>query len=207
MAKRILIEINNRLKTLLDVGLGYLTLNRLANSLSGGESQRIQLTRSLGSNLTNSLYILDEPSMGLHSRDTKRLIRVLKELRDLGNTVVVVEHDEMMMREADYIIDMGPLASHLGGEVVAAGNYDTIIKSENSLTGKYLRGDLKIEPPAKIRKARKFIVVNGARQHNLKDITVSFPLNVLCVVSGVSGSGKTTLVKQILYPALAKNER
>jgi excinuclease ABC subunit A len=204
VAKRILIEINNRLKTLLDVGLGYLTLNRLANSLSGGESQRIQLTRSLGSNLTNSLYILDEPSIGLHSRDTKRLIRVLKELRDLGNTVVVVEHDEMMMREADYIIDMGPLASHLGGEVVAAGNYDAIIKSENSLTGKYLRGDLKIEPPAKIRKPGKFIAVNGARQNNLKNITVSFPLNILCVVSGVSGSGKTTLVKQILYPALQK---
>jgi excinuclease ABC subunit A len=139
VAKRILIEIHNRLKTLLDVGLGYLTLNRLANSLSGGESQRIQLTRSLGSNLTNSLYILDEPSIGLHSRDTRRLIGVLKELRDLGNTVVVVEHDEMMMREADYIIDMGPLASHLGGEVVAAGNYDAIIKNENSLTGKYLR--------------------------------------------------------------------
>jgi excinuclease ABC subunit A len=204
VAKRILIEINNRLKTLLDVGLGYLTLNRLANSLSGGESQRIQLTRSLGSNLTNSLYILDEPSIGLHSRDTKRLITVLKELRDLGNTVVVVEHDEMMMREADYIIDMGPLASHLGGEVVAAGNYDAIIESENSLTGKYLRGDLKIEPPVKIRKPVKFIVVNGARQNNLKNITVSFPLNMLCVVSGVSGSGKTTLVKQILYPALQK---
>ncbi|HEY2648218.1 MAG TPA: excinuclease ABC subunit UvrA [Puia sp.] len=204
VAKRILIEIKNRLKTLLDVGLGYLTLNRLANSLSGGESQRIQLTRSLGSNLTNSLYILDEPSIGLHSRDTKRLISVLKELRDLGNTVVVVEHDEMMMREADYIIDMGPLASHLGGEVVAAGNYDTIIKNENSLTGKYLRGDLKIEPPAKIRKPGKFIVVNGARHNNLKNISVSFPLNVLCVVSGVSGSGKTTLVKQILYPALQK---
>ncbi len=135
------------------MGLGYLTLNRLANSLSGGESQRIQLTRSLGSNLTNSLYILDEPSIGLHARDTHRLIGVLKELRDLGNTVVVVEHDEMMMREADYIIDMGPLASHLGGEVVAAGNYDAIIKNENSLTGKYLRGDLKIEPPDHIRKA------------------------------------------------------
>jgi len=127
VGKRILIEINHRLKTLLDVGLGYLTLNRLANSLSGGESQRIQLTRSLGSNLTNSLYILDEPSIGLHSRDTERLIRVLKELRDLGNTVVVVEHDEMMMREADHIIDMGPLASHLGGEVIAEGNYDDII--------------------------------------------------------------------------------
>ena len=204
VAKRILVEIHNRLKTLLDVGLGYLTLNRLANSLSGGESQRIQLTRSLGSNLTNSLYILDEPSIGLHARDTERLIRVLKELRDLGNTVVVVEHDEMMMREADHIIDMGPLASHLGGEVVAAGNYQTIIRSDKSLTGKYLRGDLQIELPARIRKARQFIVVNGARQHNLKNITVSFPLNILCVVSGVSGSGKTTLVKQILYPALQK---
>ena len=204
VAKRILIEIHNRLKTLLDVGLGYLTLNRLANSLSGGESQRIQLTRSLGSNLTNSLYILDEPSIGLHARDTERLIKVLKELRDLGNTVVVVEHDEMMMREADHIIDMGPLASHLGGEVVAAGNFQSILRNEKSLTGKYLRGDLQIEPPARIRKARQFIVVNGARQHNLKDITVSFPLNILCVVSGVSGSGKTTLVKQILYPALQK---
>jgi excinuclease ABC subunit A len=204
VSKRILIEIHNRLKTLLDVGLGYLTLNRLANSLSGGESQRIQLTRSLGSNLTNSLYILDEPSIGLHSRDTHRLIGVLKELRDLGNTVVVVEHDEMMMREADYIIDMGPLASHLGGEVVAAGDYEAIISNEKSLTGKYLRGDLSIEPPSRIRKPRQFIVVNGARQFNLKNINVSFPLQVLCVVSGVSGSGKTTLVKQILYPALQK---
>src|SRR5580692_7709589 len=172
IARRILVEIRHRLGTLQDVGLGYLTLNRLANSLSGGESQRIQLTRSLGSNLTNSLYILDEPSIGLHSRDTKRLIRVLKELRDLGNTVVVVEHDEMMMREADYIIDMGPLASHLGGEVVAAGNYEAIIANEQSLTGKYLRGDLKIEPPAKIRKWSRSLVIEGARQHNLKNITV-----------------------------------
>lgn len=204
VAKRILIEINHRLKTLLDVGLGYLTLNRLANSLSGGESQRIQLTRSLGSNLTNSLYILDEPSIGLHSRDTQRLIRVLKELRDLGNTVVVVEHDEMMMREADYIIDMGPLASHLGGEVVAQGNYDAIIKNEKSLTGKYLRGDLKIEAPRTVRKWNRSVTIEGARHNNLKDITVEFPLNLLCVVSGVSGSGKTTLVKQILYPALKK---
>jgi len=204
VSKRILIEIHHRLKTLLDVGLGYLTLNRLANSLSGGESQRIQLTRSLGSNLTNSLYILDEPSIGLHSRDTQRLIRVLKELRDLGNTVVVVEHDEMMMREADYIIDMGPLASHLGGEVVAQGNYDAIIKNEKSLTGKYLRGDLQIEVPRTVRKWMRSVTVEGARQNNLKDITVQFPLNLLCVVSGVSGSGKTTLVKQILYPALKK---
>jgi len=204
VGKRILTEIHTRLGTLLEVRLGYLTLNRLANTLSGGESQRIQLTRSLGSNLTNSLYILDEPSIGLHARDTQRLIGVLKNLRDLGNTVVVVEHDEMMMREADYIIDMGPLASHLGGEVVAAGDYKTLIKNEKSLTGKYLRGDLKIEAPKQVRKARKFIVVEGARQHNLKNIRVSFPLNTLCVVSGVSGSGKTTLVKQILYPALQK---
>ena len=204
VAKRILIELHNRLDTLIKVGLGYLTLIRLANSLSGGESQRIQLTRSLGSNLTNSLYILDEPSIGLHSRDTANLIRVLKELRDLGNTVVVVEHDEMMMREADHIIDMGPLASHLGGEVIAEGDYDAITWNAQSLTGKYLNGDLKIEPPKTVRKWNRSIVVEGARQHNLKNITVEFPLNVLCVVSGVSGSGKTTLVKHILYPALRK---
>jgi len=204
VAKRILIEINHRIKTLLDVGLGYLTLNRLANSLSGGESQRIQLTRSLGSNLTNSLYILDEPSIGLHSRDTERLITVLKELRDLGNTVVVVEHDEMMMREADHIIDMGPLASHLGGEVVAEGNYDEIINNEESLTGKYLSGQMKIEVPKQLRKWNRSVKLEGARQNNLKNLSVEFPLQVFCVVTGVSGSGKTTLVKQILYPALQK---
>ncbi len=204
VAKRIMIELKLRLKTLMDVGLGYLTLNRLANSLSGGESQRIQLTRSLGSNLTDSLYILDEPSIGLHSRDTERLIVVLKELRDLGNTVVVVEHDEMMMREADHIIDMGPFASHLGGEIVAQGNYDEIIADKESLTGKYLSGNLKIEPPKTLRKRLRSITIEGAKQNNLKDITVEFPLNVLCAVSGVSGSGKTTLVKQILYPALQK---
>jgi excinuclease ABC subunit A len=204
VAKRILFEVHQRLKTLMDVGLGYLTLNRLANSLSGGESQRIQLTRSLGSNLTNSLYILDEPSIGLHSRDTQRLITVLKELRDLGNTVVIVEHDEMIMREADYIIDMGPLASHLGGEVVAAGNYEELIANEQSLTGKYLSGAMSIEPPAQLRKWKSSISIEGARQNNLKNITVEFPLNLLCVISGVSGSGKTTLVKHILYPALQK---
>ncbi|HVM88575.1 MAG TPA: excinuclease ABC subunit UvrA [Puia sp.] len=204
VGKRILIEIHHRLQTLLDVGLGYITLNRLANTLSGGESQRIQLTRSLGSNLTNSLYILDEPSIGLHSRDTQRLIRVLKELRDLGNTVVVVEHDEMMMREADYIIDMGPLASHLGGEVVANGNYQEIIDNKDSLTGKYLKGEFTIEPPKIVRKWNRSIIVEEARHHNLKNITVEFPLNLLCVVSGVSGSGKTTLIKHILYPALQK---
>lgn len=204
VGKRLLIEIDLRLQTMLDVGLGYLTLNRLANSLSGGESQRIQLTRSLGSNLTNSLYILDEPSIGLHSRDTERLIKVLKNLRDLGNTVVVVEHDEMMMRQADYIIDMGPLASHQGGKVVAAGNYDELIAQPQSLTGKYLKGDMQISSNAKQHKWKKSITVHGARQNNLKNIDVSFPLGVLTVVSGVSGSGKTTLVKQILYPALQK---
>ena len=204
VAKRILIEINNRLRTLFDVGLGYLTLNRLANSLSGGESQRIQLTRSLGSNLTDSLYILDEPSIGLHSRDTENLIEVLKNLQALGNTVVVVEHDEMMMRKADHIIDMGPLASHLGGEIIAEGNYNQIIKNPESLTGKYLKGELTIDPPKHIRKWNRSIKVEGARQNNLKNIDVVFPLNVLCVVSGVRGSGKTTLVKQILYPALKK---
>ena len=204
VGKRILIEINNRLKTLLDVGLGYLTLNRLANSLSGGESQRIQLTRSLGSNLTNSLYILDEPSIGLHSRDTERLISVLQELKALGNTVVVVEHDEMMMKAADHIIDMGPLASHLGGEVVAIGNYEEIVSNSKSLTGKYLNGTLTIDPPKNIRKWTRSITLKGGRQNNLQNIDVVFPLNILCVVSGVSGSGKTTLVKQILYPALQK---
>lgn len=204
VGKRILIEIHNRLQTLLHVGLGYLTLNRLANTLSGGESQRIQLTRSLGSNLTDSLYILDEPSIGLHPRDTANLIQVLKELRNLGNTVVVVEHDEMMMREADHIIDMGPLASHLGGEVIAEGDYDSIISNPKSLTGKYLSGSKTIDDFGKPRKWNRSIKVEGARQHNLKNITVEFPLNVLCVVSGVSGSGKTTLVKNILYPALRK---
>ena len=204
IGKRVLLEIENRLHTLLNVGLGYLTVNRLANTLSGGESQRIQLTRSLGSNLTDSLYILDEPSIGLHSRDTANLIRVLKDLRDLGNTVVVVEHDEMMMREADHIIDMGPLASHLGGEVIAEGDYDEIVSNPRSLTGQYLSGQLTIDPPAKPRKWNQRIEVLGARQHNLKNIDVTFPLNVLCVVSGVSGSGKTTLVKQILYPALRR---
>lgn len=204
IAKRILLEIANRLDTLLKVGLGYLTMSRVANTLSGGESQRIQLTRSLGSNLTNSLYILDEPSIGLHSRDTDNLIKVLKELRDLNNTVVVVEHDDMVMRHADHIIDMGPLAAHLGGEVVAAGTYKELLKDPDSLTGKYLSGTFSIEPPATVRKWTRFIKVEGARHHNLKDITVTFPLNVLAVVSGVSGSGKTTLVKQILYPALQK---
>lgn len=205
IARRILIEINQRIKTLLDVGLGYLTLSRLANTLSGGESQRIQLTKFLGSNLTDSLYILDEPSIGLHSRDTERLIKVLKSLRDLGNTVVVVEHDELMMREADHIIDMGPLASHLGGEVVAEGDYAAIIANKMSLTGQYLSGNLRIDVPSVKRKPTGKIRLEGCRQNNLKDIDVDFPLGVLCVVTGVSGSGKTTLVKQTLYPALQKH--
>ena len=204
VGKRILLEIRNRLNTLMQVGLGYLSLSRLANTLSGGESQRIQLTRSLGSNLTNSLYVLDEPSIGLHARDTQNLIKVLKELRDLGNTVVVVEHDEMMMREADHIIDMGPLASHLGGQVIAEGDYQALVKNPKSLTGKYLKGEFSIEPPKQVRKWNRSIVVEGARQNNLNNISVQFPLNILCVVSGVSGSGKTTLVKQIMAPALKK---
>jgi excinuclease ABC subunit A len=202
IAKRVLMEIEQRIQTLMDVGLGYLTLSRLANSLSGGESQRIQLTRCLGSNLTNSLYILDEPSIGLHSRDTERLIKVLQNLRDLGNTVVVVEHDEQIMREADYIIDMGPLAAHLGGEVVAVGNATKLMKDKNSLTGKYLNGTLSIPVPAKTRSAKHTIQLEGAFLHNLKNIDVQFPLQCLTVVSGVSGSGKTTLVKQVLYNAL-----
>lgn len=204
VAQRILTELNTRIATLCKVGLGYLTLDRLANTLSGGESQRIQLTRSLGSNLTDSLYILDEPSIGLHPRDTANLISVLKELRDLGNTVLVVEHDAMMMEEADHIIDMGPLASHLGGEVVATGDYPSILANPVSLTGKHLRGELQISVPKKPRHWKQFIQLEGAHQHNLKDITVKFPLQVLCAVSGVSGSGKTTLIKQVLYPAIMR---
>jgi len=204
IAKRLLIELEQRIQTLMDVGLGYLTLSRLANSLSGGESQRIQLTRCLGSNLTNSLYILDEPSIGLHSRDTERLIKVLQNLRDLGNTVVVVEHDEQIMRHADHIIDMGPLAAHQGGEVVAVGNAAALIKDKESLTGKYLCGALSITVPEKTRISKHFIKLEGAYLHNLKNIDVTFPLHSLCVVSGVSGSGKTTLVKQVLYNALLK---
>ncbi len=204
IAKRILIEIEQRIQTLMDVGLGYLTLSRLANSLSGGESQRIQLTRCLGSNLTNSLYILDEPSIGLHSRDTERLITVLQNLRNLGNTVVVVEHDEQIMRHADHIIDMGPLAAHLGGQVVAAGTAAELMKHPESLTGKYLKGTLTIAPPAQTRKPKHFIELKGAQLHNLQNIDINFPLHSLCVVSGVSGSGKTTLVKQVLYNALLK---
>lgn len=213
VATRILTEIHQRLDTLMDVGLNYLTLNRQANTLSGGESQRIQLTKFLGSNLTDSLYILDEPSIGLHPRDTDRLIKVLKNLRNLNNTVVVVEHDEMMMEEADHIIDMGPLAAHLGGEVVAVGDYASITANKDSLTGQYLSGALKVDDflniqggkGRKLRTPKQWISLKGCRQHNLKNVDVDFPLNVLCVVTGVSGSGKTTLVKQTLYPALQKH--
>lgn len=207
VAKRILIEIEQRLETLLDVGLSYLTMERAANTLSGGESQRIQLTKFLGSNLTDSLYILDEPSIGLHPRDTERLIKVLLRLRDLNNTVIVVEHDDMMMRAADYIIDMGPLAAHLGGSVVAAGDYKTLIKDKDSLTGKYLSGALTVGTDYTIKTPVDpyQIILEGCRQHNLKNITVTFPLNTLCVVTGVSGSGKTTLIKGTLYPALMQH--
>ncbi|MBK7762769.1 MAG: excinuclease ABC subunit UvrA [Bacteroidetes bacterium] len=202
IAKRILIELEIRLQTLLDVGLHYLTLSRTANTLSGGESQRIQLTRVIGSNLTDSLYILDEPSIGLHARDTHRLIGVLKKLRDLGNTVVVVEHDDQIMRNADYLIDVGPLASHLGGEIVAAGTYKEVMKNTRSLTAQYLTGKLEVKVEHPHRKVVNKLILTHCTHHNLKDIQVCFPLNMLTVVTGVSGSGKTSLVKHILYPAV-----
>ena len=203
IAKRLLIEINNRLAFLSDVGLDYLTLNRKSNSLSGGESQRINLATSLGSSLVGSMYILDEPSIGLHPRDTKRLIKVLKNLRDLGNTVIVVEHDEEIMQAADEIIDIGPEAGTHGGEVVAAGTLNEILKS-TSLTAQYLNGSMEIPLPRKRRSHKYYIDIKGARQNNLKNIDVRFPLGVLTMITGVSGSGKSTLIKQILYPAILK---
>ena len=203
VAKRLLLEINNRLQFLADVGLGYLTLNRKSNTLSGGESQRINLATSLGSSLVGSMYILDEPSIGLHPRDTERLIGVLKSLRDLGNTVIVVEHDEDIMKAADYIIDIGPEAGTHGGEVVAAGAYEELLKA-NTLTGKYLSGRLAIEVPKKRRTSPQHITLVGCRENNLKNIDVTFPLDMLTVVTGVSGSGKSTLVKKLLYPAIQK---
>lgn len=203
---RLLIELNNRVKYLIDVGLGYLSLNRLSNSLSGGESQRINLATSLGSSLVGSMYILDEPSIGLHSRDTNRLIHVLQELRDLGNTVIVVEHDEDIMRAADYIIDIGPGAGRLGGEVVFAGTPNELVDKapKESLTAQYLLGKMSIPVPATRRPWRDRITIHDAFCNNLKHIDVDFPLGVLTVVTGVSGSGKTSLVKQVLYDVLQK---
>ena len=203
VAKRLLIEINSRLQFLSDVGLGYLTLNRKSNTLSGGESQRINLATSLGSSLVGSMYILDEPSIGLHPRDTHRLIKVLKSLRDLGNTVIVVEHDADIMKAADYIIDIGPEAGTHGGEVVAAGTYEQLLKAD-TLTGKYLSGRLSIEPPKKRRTSPHYISLIGCRENNLKNIDVTFPLDMLTIVTGVSGSGKSTLIKKLLYPAMQK---
>lgn len=204
IAERLLIEINSRLKFVQEVGLGYLTLNRRSNSLSGGESQRIQLATSLGSSLVGSMYILDEPSIGLHSRDNRRLIEVLKNLRDLGNTVIVVEHDEEIMNAADQVIDIGPEAGTLGGEIVAQGTLKQILKSKG-LTAAYLNGSKKIEVPKKRRTSKKKIEIVGAREQNLKNINIQIPLGVLTVVSGVSGSGKSSLVKKILYPALLRH--
>jgi excinuclease ABC subunit A len=203
VAKRLLIEINNRLAFLSDVGLDYLTLNRNSATLSGGESQRINLATSLGSSLVGSMYILDEPSIGLHPKDTERLIKVLKNLRDLGNTVIVVEHDEDIMKAADRIIDIGPEAGTFGGELVAEGTFDEILKAD-SLTAKYLNGQLEIAVPKNRRKSNNFIEIKGARENNLQNIDVVFPLESLTVITGVSGSGKSTLVKKILFPAMQK---
>jgi excinuclease ABC subunit A len=204
VADRLLIEIKNRLGYLCNVGLPYLTLNRLSNSLSGGESQRINIATSLGSSLVGSLYILDEPSIGLHPRDTHLLIKVLKGLRDIGNTVIVVEHDEEIIKAADQVIDIGPLAGSHGGELMFQGTYDEMLQDEKSLTGAYLSGKKSIMLPVSRRPWNDYIEIKGAREHNLKGIDVKFPLKVMTVVTGVSGSGKTTLVKRILYPALKK---
>ncbi len=204
VAKRILIEINARLQFLTDVGLGYLTLNRASNSLSGGESQRINLATALGSSLVGSMYILDEPSIGLHPRDTERLISVLKRLRNIGNTVIVVEHDEEIIKSSDQIVDIGPMAGIHGGELVFQGTYEELLRFPDSLTSKYLNQSTSIPLPKFRRPWKQFIEVCGAHENNLKNICVKFPLNVMTVVTGVSGSGKTTLVKQILYASLRK---
>lgn len=202
--ERILTEILNRLRFLLEVGLGYLTLDRLSSTLSGGESQRINLSTSLGSNLTGSLYILDEPSIGLHPRDTHLLIKVLKQLRDLGNTVIVVEHEEEIIRAADHIIDIGPRAGYLGGEIVYSGDTKGLERAKNSLTADYLTGKQSIDPPKNPRGWSNYIELVGARFHNLKGIDVKFPLGVMTCVTGVSGSGKSSLVRDILYPAIRR---
>ncbi|HEY0896399.1 MAG TPA: excinuclease ABC subunit UvrA, partial [Sphingobacteriaceae bacterium] len=204
IAKRLLLEITNRIRFLNDVGLSYLTLNRLSNTLSGGESQRINLATSLGSSLVGSVYVLDEPSIGLHPRDTHRLIGVLKSLRDVGNTVLVVEHEEEIMQASDHLIDIGPEAGTHGGELIFTGTYGEILKDEKSLTGRYLSGREEIPVPAMRRKWHDCIEIRGARENNLKGIDVKFPLNVLTCVTGVSGSGKTSLVKRILQPAIQK---
>jgi len=204
VSKRLLKEINKRLEFLTDVGLDYLTLNRLSSTLSGGESQRINLSTSLGSNLTGSMYILDEPSIGLHPRDTQRLIKVLIGLRDLGNTVIVVEHDEEIINAADQVIDIGPLAGHNGGEIIFQGTFDDMLNDKESLTGKYLSHRLNIPLSAHRRKWKDFIEIIGARENNLKNFNVKIPLNIFTAISGVSGSGKTSLVKRILYPSLKK---
>ncbi len=204
VAKRLITEITNRFRFLSDVGLGYLTMNRLSSTLSGGESQRINLATSLGSSLVGSMYILDEPSIGLHPRDTERLIRVLHALRDIGNTVIVVEHDEEIMRSSDVMVDMGPMAGTLGGEVVFSGTHKDLLTAE-SLTAKYLTGREKIPVPTKRRKWKSYIEISGARENNLKNLNVKFPLDVMTVITGVSGSGKSTLVKRILYPAFQKH--
>lgn len=205
IAERLLVEINNRIGFLCDVGLGYLTLDRLSSTLSGGESQRINLATSLGSSLVGSLYILDEPSIGLHSRDTDRLIGVLRKLQQLGNTVVVVEHDEEIMRASDYIIDVGPEAGRHGGEIIYQGDVANLQKATGSYTVKYLNGEMSIHVPKRRRQWRDYIEVVGARQHNLKNIDVKFPLGVMTVVTGVSGSGKSTLVRDILYRAMVRH--
>ncbi len=202
--ERLLTEITNRLQYLDDVGLSYLTLDRLSSTLSGGESQRINLSSSLGSNLVGSLYILDEPSIGLHPRDTHRLIGVLRQLRDLGNTLIVVEHDEATMRAADQIIDIGPEAGDHGGEIVYSGDFEGLLKASNSLTADYLTGRRRIEPPATPRGWRNFVELRGVRENNLKGIDVKFPLGVMTCVTGVSGSGKSSLVRGVLYPALRR---
>ncbi|MBR5484278.1 MAG: excinuclease ABC subunit UvrA [Alistipes sp.] len=203
-AKRILIEIKNRLSYLSDVGLGYLTLDRLSSTLSGGESQRINLSTSLGSSLVGSLYILDEPSIGLHPRDTHRLIKVLKQLRDLGNTVIVVEHEEEVIRAADYVVDVGPRAGEKGGEIVFSGPLKSLLKSKNSLTADYLTHKREIERPSSVRGWSNSIVLRGARENNLQNIDVRVPLGVMTCITGVSGSGKSSLAKGILYPALRR---
>ena len=203
-AHRILVEISNRLQYLSDVGLGYLTLDRLSSTLSGGESQRINLSTSLGSNLVGSLYILDEPSIGLHPQDTHRLIKVLKQLRDIGNTVIVVEHEEEVIRAADYIVDVGPKAGEMGGEIVFSGSYKKLLKSKESLTADYLTARRRIEIPENTRGWSNSITICGARENNLKNIDVKIPLGVMTCITGVSGSGKSTLAKGILYPALRR---